>query len=157
MISTAEKTTKQRLQLIARSSTCARDCFTHESWSECREHNDHVLAARQALRGAAERRERPPHKSRWQLYPGSIVGHVMQGAIAGAAMGVAPLAPTLLLGLAMLAFGIVLLLASACYQWAGYVKTNDSLKRDWRDYLIGWLPTCPACLLISAWFLFQRI
>ena len=75
---------------------------------------------------------------RWQLHRRSIIGHVVQGAIAGAAMGLAPLAPTPVFGMAMLAFSIILLVASACYQWAGFVKTGDSLKRDWRDYLIGW-------------------
>ena len=95
--------------------------------------------------------------TRWQRYKWSIIGHVVQGQIAGAAMGLAPLAPTLLLGLAMLAFGIVLLLASACYQWAGFAKERDAVKRDWRDYILGWAPVCALCLAISGWILFHQL
>ena len=74
-------------------------------------------------------------RERWRAYPLSIIGHHVQGAVAGALMGV---------GDAYLAGGgLTLLGLSMAYQWAGWAKYRDSVKRDIRDYIVGWCIGAP--------------
>ena len=72
----------------------------------------------------------------------SIVGHHVQGAICGAMTPWFPAAAAIYLGLSM------------SYQWAGWAKYHDSVKRDVRDYIVGYaLGLAPAL----AWRLFTQL
>ena len=66
-------------------------------------------------------------------YKGSIFGHRVQGFIAGILIAVGD--PY------FLASGLTILVASMVdYQWAGFAKFADTVKKDKKDYIQGLYP-----------------
>lgn len=96
---------------------------------------------------------------RWSAWSWEILGHLTYAAFAGALM-MAPLAlwpilwhycqdacdpriepfwelPPVVLAVTLPLAGLMLMVNALVYQWAGWVRHNDTLKRDVRDYVIG--------------------
>ena len=79
-----------------------------------------------------KRMARLTRDDRWEQFPGSILGHILQGGVCGALIATGEVGP--------IAVGTVWMAASSFYQWAGFAKYGDTVKRDWKDYLVGFIP-----------------
>ena len=93
-----------------------------------------VEAARRAIDIANKVEDDRPvlsERERWRNYSPSILGHMGQGAAAAVAVVYAywfwPLA----------VLGCLILATNMAYQIFGYIRKKDSLRRDWRDYMVG--------------------
>ena len=87
--------------------------------------------------------------ARWQRYKAEIIGHFVQGGIAGSLVGLSPLAPNTKVAAAMITVAVLLMWASWNYQYAGFLKKQDTVMRDWRDYMVGFIPIGLLCLAVS--------